>query len=144
MRYGLLTSTVTIGLISLILYVFIEPIATLFTRDSSAIENAVYLMRMTCPFYIFYAFGEVFAGGIKGRGNTFHPMIITLIGTCIFRVTWVQVVSKFSMSLKNIILGYPWSWFVTTIIFVLYYGIMVHLNKEKDRERVENQKGTEE
>lgn len=134
-RCGLLTSAVSIGLISLILYVFIEQIAMLFTRDKAAIENAVYLMRLTCPYYIFYAFGEVFAGGIKGRGNTLHPMIITLLGTCIFRVAWVQIVGKYSMSLKNIILGYPWSWFITAVMFIIYYAIFVHLRKQMEIER---------
>lgn len=129
-RCGLLTSTVTIGVISLILFIFIEEIATLFTRDQVAIKNAVYLMRLTAPYYILYAFGEVFAGGIKGRGNTLHPMIITFIGTCAFRVIWVQMVGIYDMTLKNIILGYPWSWFATALIFAIYYIILVHVRKD--------------
>ena len=137
-RYGLLTSVVTIGFISLILFVFIEQIATLFTRDQVAIENAVYLMRLTSPYYMLYAFGEVFAGGIKGRGNTIHPMFITLTGTCIFRVTWVQIVTKYAMNLKNIISGYPWSWFVTTSIFAVYYFVVIYIKKDKDVDMIKN------
>ncbi|MEL3908361.1 MAG: MATE family efflux transporter [Treponemataceae bacterium] len=132
-RYGLLTSIATVGVISLVLFVFIKQIATLFTKDQAAIESAVYLMRLTSPYYIFYAFGEVFAGGIKGRGNTVHPMLITLVGTCIFRVTWVQIVTKYAMSLKNIISGYPWSWFVTASIFAIYYFIVVYIRKSKEK-----------
>lgn len=137
-RYGLLTLVVTIGSISLLLYVFIEQIARLFTMDQAAIENAVYLMRLTSPYYIFYAFGEVFAGAIKGRGNTVHPMLITLIGTCIFRVTWVQIVTKYGMNLKNIISAYPLSWFITASIFAIYYFLVVCIRKNKDIEMIQN------
>lgn len=139
-RCGLLTSIVSIGTISLILYIFMGKIATLFTRDQTAIGNAIFLMRLTAPYYVLYAFGEVFAGGIKGRGNTFHPMLITLIGICVFRITWVQIVTNKFMSLKNIILGYPWSWFATAILFLVYYFIVVYIRKNKDIEMVESAK----
>lgn len=128
-RCGFLTSVVTIGIVSGVLFIWINKVALLFTRDSSTIENAVLLMRSVCPYYIFYAFGEIFAGGIKGRGNTFYPMIITLIGTCAFRVIWVEIVSNYDMTLQHIILGYPLSWFVTTTLFAIYYVVMVYASK---------------
>lgn len=128
-RCGFLTSVVTIGIVSGVLFIWIDKVALLFTRDSSAIENAVLLMRSVCPYYIFYAFGEIFAGGIKGRGNTFYPMIITLIGTCAFRVIWVEIVSNYDMTLQHIILGYPLSWFVTTTLFAIYYVVTVYASK---------------
>ncbi|MDO5732973.1 MAG: MATE family efflux transporter [Eubacteriales bacterium] len=131
-RAGLLTSVICIGAISLILYLFIGSIASLFTRDQAAIDHAVYLMRLTCPFYLLYAFAGVFSGGIKGRGNTLHPMLITLVGTCGFRIAWVHLISRYSMSLKNIILGYPLSWGITALLFGIYYAILVYSRKNQE------------
>lgn len=137
-RLGLLISTAIIGSISIVLYIFIGQIAAIFTRDQSTIENAILLMRFTSPYYILCAFGEAFSGGIKGRGNTFHPMLITLVGTCVFRIVWVQIVTNKFMTLKNIILAYPWSWFITGVLFFIYYFIVVHIRKNKDIEMLEN------
>lgn len=136
-RVGLVTAAVSIGLISVVLYTFIEPIAGWISGDDIVIQSAVYLMRLIAPFYTLYAFGEVFAGGIKGRGNTFYPMLITLIGTGAFRIVWIQIVSAKFMDIKNVILGYPWSWFVTALLMAIYYIATVHLGKSKDIQRIE-------
>lgn len=130
-RVGLVTAAVTIGMISAILFIFIEPIAKIFTDDEVASASAVYLMRLTSPFYVLYAFGEVFAGGVKGRGNTFYPMMITLLGICAFRIVWIQTVSAKFMTIKNVILGYPWSWFATSFLLMICYIITVHMEKQK-------------
>ena len=71
---------------------------------------------------IFYLFGEVFAASIRGCGETLRPMLLTLIGTCGFRVLWVILLHVvWSPTLFNVTLGYPVSWFFHSALVSLYY-----------------------
>ncbi|MDO5725033.1 MAG: MATE family efflux transporter [Tissierellia bacterium] len=121
LKYGLFISVLTVGSISAILYLFIDKIAHLFTDNNRAIHYSINLMRTVAPFYIFYGIGEVYSGAIKGRGQTFMPMIMTLIGTCLFRIIWILINMPKNANLYKIIFGYPLSWIITaTLMFILY------------------------
>ncbi len=39
---------------------------------------------------------EVLIGAIRGSGNAFTPMIITLVTICAFRIVWILVVTSAS------------------------------------------------
>ena len=58
----------------------------LFVSDGAVTAYSVWLCRFTAPFYILFLFGDVFAASIRGCGEVVRPMILTLIGTCGFRL----------------------------------------------------------
>ncbi|NLY09232.1 MAG: MATE family efflux transporter [Tissierellia bacterium] len=131
--HSLWLSLISIGLISVVLYLVIGKISSLFTNDLSAIKYAVYLMQIVAPFYIIYAIGEIFAGAIKGYGQTLAPMIVTLLGTCLFRIGWILYITPLKPDIKTVILGYPLSWIVTTLLMIGVYVVYKKLLKgEKD------------
>lgn len=122
-RYGLVIGLVTLGTISSILYFGGSYLSQGFTRDAQVIKICHDILKTIAPFYVVFGFGEVIASAIKGRGETFKPMLITLIGTCFFRIFWVAIIVKANPSLELTIYGYPVSWVLTTSILVFYYII---------------------
>lgn len=111
--------------ISLILYLFSPVFASFFNQDGAVLKSLAGIMSQIAPFYVLYIGGELLSGAIRGRGETLKPMILTLIGTCLFRILWVQFVLPLSPSFSLLMWGYPASWFVTGLLFAFYYRIFI-------------------
>lgn len=88
-----------------------------FDRMRQVLSNALPLTT----FYVFYIGGELLSGAIRGRGETFYPMLLTLVGTCLSRIFWIKWIVPKNPSFYLVMWGYPASWIFTTSIFILYY-----------------------
>jgi putative MATE family efflux protein len=116
-------SLVCVCSISAVLYFACGTLGRLFVSDNEVIELSVYLMRFLAPLYFIYIGGEVLPGAIRGTGETFKPMILTLLGTCACRVFWVLFAVPLQPTLKMVIWSYPVSWIVTSLSFIVFYQI---------------------
>lgn len=122
---ALLFTLPLITVISLILYFFSPVLASFFNKDGAVLTSLARIMSQIAPFYVLYIGGELLSGAIRGRGETFKPMILTLIGTCLFRIFWVQFVLPLSPSFSLLMWGYPASWFATGLLFAFYYRFFI-------------------
>lgn len=105
-----------------LMYAFCPSVSRLFVSDGAVTAYSVWLCRFTAPFYILFLFGDVFAASIRGCGEVVRPMILTLIGTCGFRLLWVALIHVFGgPSLLNVAASYPASWFFNSLLVSLYY-----------------------
>lgn len=108
-------------LFSVVFGCFSAALMGLFTSDASVIEIGSRLMVELTPFYIAYVLTEVYAGGIRGCGESFVPMVITAVGVCLLRVIWTGVVALVHGSLDMLMVGYPATWAITSGAIMLYY-----------------------
>lgn len=88
----------------------------LFTSDAAVIESAA--MRILCillfePLCNFY---EIPAGCLRGRGHSIYPAVATVIGTCLFRVTWIFTAVQRIHTLTILYYAFPLSWIITTLL----------------------------
>jgi|GEM_PF-419727 hypothetical protein len=125
MKRGLYTAmglgSLLIGTFCVLVMVFARPFAQVFVSDDTVIEIALTILIYNTPFSVFYTIMDVFSGTIRGSGESFGPMVITIMGTCVLRVVWVAVVLPLHTHLETILIGYPLSWFATALFFALYY-----------------------
>lgn len=123
-RIGLGMTLAVIIFISAILFLWSEPLGRLILNPTDAPIAGVTgrLMRLMAPLYFLYVFGEVFAGAIRGQGESLRPMVITLLGTCATRVLWIWLVPH-NHQLLAILAVYPVSWAVTSLAFTIYYHL---------------------
>jgi Na+-driven multidrug efflux pump len=83
---------------------------------------------------------EDFSGVLRGLGKSFVSMLISLIGSCAFRVLWVLVVFPMVGGLQIIYYSYPISWVITAATLILFsVGLSNKLIKEK-RKREQGEK----
>ena len=61
-------------------------------------------------------------GVIKGAGNSFVPMLITGVSAFGIRSLWAMFGPMIWPGMNTIMLSYPISWSVSTILFILYYN----------------------
>ncbi len=114
-----------VGLLCTILFIWCEQMSKLFIQpqDYGIIPLMAQLMRFLAPFYPVYVVGEILSAVIRGTGETFYPMLLTLAGTCLTRIGWVLLIVPRQNGIEVIISSYPVSWAVTSVAFLLFYAL---------------------
>lgn len=93
----------------------------LFTTDPEVIEIGLKIIRLIVPSYVLFVFIEILSSALRGIGNVLVPMIMTCCGVCILRILWIFLVVPHHPGVTSILLCYPISWGLTTVLFILYY-----------------------
>lgn len=107
--------------ISAVFYCFAPQLIAWFTSDQEVIAIGAKLMMELMPFYVAYVWTEVYAGGIRGCGQSVVPMAITAVGVCLLRVIWTGVVAWVDGSASMLMVGYPMTWAITSAAIMVYY-----------------------
>ena len=105
----------------LIMYVTRTFLFGIFTTDTEVIRIGSDMLALIMPCYLLFVFIEILSGALRGAGNVVVPLIITLGGTCLFRILWVMGCVRFHPVVDVIIFSYPISWFLCAVLFILYY-----------------------
>ena len=113
-----------VGLISLVLFFFGGIIGSWFIDANDAavlIPLVIKYTKMMAPFFIFYAVAEALSGACCGLGDTFRPMITTLLTICLLRVVAIWFVLPMFKTMECITVIYIVSWIAAgTAFFCLY------------------------
>lgn len=125
MRRGLhISLLITLGLVgslSIVLITFIEQLAQFFVADAAITELTAQIVRYIGPFYVCFSLMDNISGVIRGSGESVRPMILTIVGTCIFRVLWLLLVVPVWHTLDMVLISYPVTWILTGALFLIYY-----------------------
>lgn len=112
---------------SIIMYMFGQYICLLFSNDMNLIQEVVKMIRFLSPYYFTFVCVEIFTGTMRACGESFKPLVVTGTGICLLRVLWVTLVSVHFESFDMIMISYPITWIVTSLMFIIYY----HYFKDK-------------
>lgn len=116
----LLSSGTTVLLVAL-LYVFGEVLFSVFSANSEIVSQGAYYLKLIAPFYLCFLLVEIFSGAMRGVGDTFVPLMITVFGICVFRVLWAFGVVPLSGDFLTVVVSYPITWTLTGVAFLIYY-----------------------
>ncbi|MBR2723034.1 MAG: MATE family efflux transporter [Lentisphaeria bacterium] len=108
--------TVTALVLTVIGLVFKVPLLTLFNPDPEVVKYGILRLEYQLTFYSLLAIMEIVLGALRGLGYSFWPMIISLLGACVFRVVWVWTIFPHYKSLENLFLSYPVSWTLVNLV----------------------------
>lgn len=130
----LIFTGVSIGIIML----FGKPLLSLF--DSTPEVVAIGYVRLV---YIFASYGfsmlyEVTAGYMRGYGISLVPAILTIIGICVTRILWINLVFPQYNTFKCIMTVYPISLGITAVLMfgaLLCYRPAKRFSKEDAPEK---------
>lgn len=121
-RVGLLMTLGTTASLSVLLYVFMEPLLRFFTGDEAVISLGVAFFRVLVPAYVLFVFIEIFSGAIRGSGEATPPMLITCVGVCGLRMLWLLIAVPLNPSMVMVAMNYPVTWAITALVFIIYYA----------------------
>ena len=110
-------------LVSLILIFFGNYLFRLFTQDAGVIKVGMEIISLLAPSYVLFIFIEIFSSALRGIGDVMIPMLMTCGGVCVLRILWIFFIVPHFSGIQIILMCYPISWGVTSILFIIYYYI---------------------
>ncbi len=114
-------ATLSIGLYVFLVAVYGREIVALFTNDKSVIDVGRYIQHIFLPFYLFLPSVHVISGVLRGAGKSTTAMYIMLFSFVVFRQLYLIIISRLTTSSGYIFFGWPSSWIVCSVIFIIYY-----------------------
>ena len=100
---------------------FVEPLYRIFTDDSEVIRIGSQVTWLMSPWFFVYVPIVALAGGMRGTGDAIVPTAATAAGICGLRLTWVWFVLPFFRTFRTLAIGYPVSWGLTSVFFLIYH-----------------------
>lgn len=116
----LMTAATTVAMCTVI-YFLGEPLLGIFTDDPAVILHGMEMVHTLMPLFVTYISIEILSGALRGAGDTLVPTVMTLFGICALRVVWVLGISPMVGTLSFMILSYPVTWTITSILFYIRY-----------------------
>ncbi len=102
--------------------IFSGSFVSIFNKNGEIIEYGTLFLRYLTPFYLFWCVNQIYAGALRGAGNSKAPMIIMLFSFVVFRQAYLFIVANFiSNTILPIAMGFPAGWVLSAAITVVYY-----------------------
>ncbi len=105
-------------------YLLGVPLLSIYSTDPETIRYGMIRLRLTCLPYFVCGWMDTSCGGVRGLGHSVVPMIVSLLGSCVFRVVWIFTVFQMFRSLEILYISYPISWAVTALVHLICYDRM--------------------
>ena len=123
-RQGFLIETILTLTCVAFLWTATGLILSLFTTDKEVFDLAFGMMHFFIPCYVTWICNEIISSTLRGLGDSIFPMIISISGVCVFRIVWVLTAVRIWPQFRTIMLSYPISWVLTSILLVLYFSLV--------------------
>ena len=109
---------------------FAHQVLGLYSSDEEVILYGIQRLKVICTWYFLCGIMDVLVGCIRGLGYAVMPMIVSLLGACVFRVIWIYTVFAWSRSLHTLYISSPISWALTAAVHaVCLFVVRRHLEK---------------
>ena len=106
------------------IFFFGEPLLAIYAPgEPDVIEWGMIRLTYLATTYFLCGIMEVGCGMLRGIGQSFTSMIISLTGTCALRVVWIYTVFAAFHSMEVLYLSYPVSWIITLAADFICYAI---------------------
>lgn len=111
------------GTLALMIPVMIfAPQLTAFFNDSpGVVKNGTLLLRLISPFYVLCCVNQIYAGALRGSGNSLVPMLIMLGSFVAFRQIYLFTLSRIINNVYMVALAYPAGWIVASVATLIYF-----------------------
>lgn len=84
-----------------------------YTSSPEVIKEGVKRLTIIAGSYMLCGMMDVTSGSMRGMGYSFVPMIVSLVGVCLFRVVWVATIFRHYNTIESVYYSYPISWAFT-------------------------------
>ena len=122
---AILISSIFMAAISAFILIFAEDLLRFFNNDSNVIAlGKLRLFYIVAP-EILSVFMDVISGSLRGYGISLAPAVLTLIGVCGIRITWLYTIFLAYPTYETLMIVYPISWLVTTILLMFAYAFYI-------------------
>jgi len=104
--------------------VFGSPLLSLYTGDPAVIAAGLERLYIVCGPYFLCGIMDVMTGVLRGVGYSLLPMIVSLLGACVFRILWVMTVFAAVPTMTCLMVSYPVSWGLTFAVLAVIFALL--------------------
>ena len=105
----------------MLLLCFGREFLSIFANEQAVIEAGMQRIKIMGFSYGICAFMDCSIAAARGLGKSIVPMIIVVLGSCVFRVVWIYTVFAFYKTIPSLYLLYFFSWAITGAAETLYF-----------------------
>ena len=129
-RRALMLGIGATAILSIPVIAFAPSIVAFFNRKPEVVNYGAMLLRWMSPFYVLCCINQIYAGALRGAGNSRAPMIIMLSTFVVFRQVYLFAMSRICNEIIPIAMAYPAGWLLCSLSTTLYYH-KVQLSKTR-------------
>lgn len=129
-RRALMLGIGVTAILSIPVIAFAPSIVAFFNRKPEVVSYGAMLLRWMSPFYVLCCINQIYAGALRGAGNSRAPMIIMLSTFVVFRQVYLFAMSRICNEIIPIAMAYPAGWLLCSLSTTLYYH-KVQLSKTR-------------
>lgn len=131
--YGVTMVTVFLAaeLVGILLYLFSSRVLLLFTADPDIIHSAQSRMFYMCLFFGLCGTMNVITGCELGLGDAKTPLVISILCSVCFRLTWVFTYAAWKGTVEAVYLSYPICWGLCTLLNALAFHKLFNRKKSE-------------
>ena len=104
--------------------IFGTQLLSMYSTDAAVIEvglERMYIMHLT---YFLCGIMDVLTGALRGIGYSVLPMVVSLMGACVFRIFWVMTIFAAFPTMACLIASYPVSWLLTALVLLIFFNLI--------------------
>ncbi|MBR6807705.1 MAG: MATE family efflux transporter [Clostridia bacterium] len=114
-------------------FIFGEQLMSLYTAASGAdqsilpediVKYGMNRLEIICTMYFLCGIMDVLVGALRGMGSPWMPMIVSIVGVCGIRITWIYTVFRFYTTPESLYVSYIVSWLVTASVHFICYIVV--------------------
>lgn len=125
-RVSLLLSFMFCGFMNLFIWWQRGMFVGLFSSDPEVLHYAAIRIESVLLFQFIACSYEISGASLRGLGYSMTPTVLTIFGTCVFRLGWVWWISRYNRGFSDLMLVYPVSWIITGIAVYMAYRLISH------------------
>lgn len=89
--------------------------------EGEILEMAASFMFIVMPMYLLTIPQQMLSNALRGLGQSFVPMLLTMVGVVGLRIFWVKILLPLNPTMHFMIACYPTSAVLMSVIFIVYY-----------------------
>ena len=120
----LLEGIISLGVAIALILFFGKSLLTIFNGDPQVVETGYIRLMLIMPSHLFSLCYEVLSGYLRGFEISLPPAVLTMLGVCGVRLSWLRWVFPQYKTFMNIMLVFPISLAATALLMlaaVLYF-----------------------
>ena len=132
-RLCMIFSVIYCGLLSGVFVLGRDFFIRLYTTDPNVLTFAVQRLLIVTTLELLTSTYEISGGAMRGFGHSLTPALITVVGSCVLRLIWINTVCRAVHKFWVVMIIYPISWVLTGTAKVRTFGSVVYRRRKKSR-----------
>lgn len=120
-KFGILAAVILAEMIGVVVFIFAPQMIAAFDATPEVIQFGVEKARTAALFYCLLAYSHSIAAVFRGAGKAMVPMVVMMMFWCVVRVTFLTITVPLTNSIQMVYWVYPLTWFLSSVVFYLYY-----------------------